>query len=73
MIFLMGVVGIWIGFSDDPQERLRIVIAIGCIFGCNFFISLTPCYTNHKYEKHRVVLNVFTVLSLLSVGFVWVF
>ena len=73
MIFFMGIVGIWIGFSDDYQERLHIVIAIASIFGGNFFISLTPCYTNHRYEKLRVALNVFTILSLISVEFVWIF
>lgn len=73
MIFFMGVGAIWIGFSDDPNDRLPILIAISSIFGFNFILSLTPCYTNHKYEKCRVALNVLTILSLVSVGFIWLF
>ena len=71
MIFFMGVCSIWIGFSDHPGDRLRIMVAICSIFGINFIFSLTPCYTNHRYEKLRVGFNVLTILSLLSIGFIW--
>ena len=71
MIFLMGVSGSLIAFTDFPKERFWVVAGLVTIFGSNFMISLTPCYTNHKYEKLRVALNVFTIMSLISVVLVW--
>jgi predicted membrane channel-forming protein YqfA (hemolysin III family) len=71
MIFCMGIVFIWIVFSDWQKERMSFEITISVIFLGNFIISFTPCYTNHKYEKMRVALNVFTILSIIIVGGIW--
>jgi hypothetical protein len=46
---------------------------IGSIFGLNFLLSMTPCYSDGRYEKARLGLNVVTILCVIAAVLVWGF
>lgn len=73
MIFVFAFVAVWLAFSPHPIERGYIFMALAGIFFTNLFLSMTPCYSDDKYEPFRIALNIFIILSLFSLALSWYF
>jgi predicted membrane channel-forming protein YqfA (hemolysin III family) len=73
MIFVFAFVAVWLAFSPHPYERFYIFAILAAIFFTNLILSLTPCYTDDKYEPFRIAFNIFIVFSLFSLALTWYF
>ena len=71
MIFVFAFVAVWLAFSPHPRERFYIFGILLGIFCTNLLLSVTPCYTDEKYEPMRIAFNVFIILSLFSLAVTW--
>ena len=73
MIFVFAFVAVWLAFSPHPTERYYIFGILAAIFFTNLVLSMTPCYTDEKYEPLRIAFNIFIVFSLFSLAVTWYF
>ena len=69
MIFGLTVVACWLGFHNYPGERMVVVICVGLLAVMHLLIQMTPCYTDERYSKHRVVLYGSILCGCLGLAF----
>ena len=73
MIFMMAICGNWLGFTRYPLDRLYIIFVVCIVFTSNFILSLLPCYADEKYEMHRIMINIATILLTFTLALSWYF
>jgi predicted membrane channel-forming protein YqfA (hemolysin III family) len=71
MIFALAFVAVWIGFTPHPTERQYVFCALLFLFIANIIMSFLPCYSDPKFEIHRIGFNIFTILFCFSLAFGW--
>ena len=62
MIFGLTLSAVYIGFHNWEWERDTIILGMGSLMVCNLAIGMTPCYAEERFDKHRIVFYVFTLV-----------
>ena len=68
MIFGLTLAAVYIGFHNWEVERDIILVVMGSIMIGNLAIQMTPCYAEERFNCHRIVFYVCTLIVCLGLA-----
>ena len=69
MIFGLTLAASYIGFHNWEIERNCVMVVMASFMVGNLLIQMTPCYTDERFDCHRIVFYVLMLAVCLGLAF----